>query len=352
MNLITVLVIALILSFSAYAQEIPEKHVSYYVIKVKAGEKATLAKMLGDFVKDDAVINKKTKMVKRIFKANKKVKNWRRIKKGTTIKLYISKNFMDQKKLKAYKGKVKRRPTKKYARYLKKKKKMELRKKMAQKKQPKVHRFNAFYMASMGKFNQTGKNDRTVDFEQNSPVTLGTMYAYHPNEKEYSISASVFYSYLVTAESNTDQETIDVPSEVGLNVYYEQPVMKNAFKIYGGLDIEQFNTFNLSDEASSADVKFDQNMLGYATFGLTKAFNVKSQQFVFKTSISQSVFSTRTAAYSGDTDGTYGGSKAMLFLMTGVADNLYLTSLLKYHVLSGPSDVTTVRTGIGLSYSF
>ena len=318
-----------------------KKNVSFVKVKVVIYKKDTLAKILRRFVKEDSVINRKTAMVDRTLKSNPHIKDWRNLKAGETLDLYLDPKFIDLGKMKKF-----RQDVKKVSKNIKTKIKN-------QKKKSKPKTKSIFYMASLGQFSQENADIAKVEFKQNSPVTLGGMYTYYPENDKYSISTSAYFSYLLAASSNLEGGEVEVPLEIGLNAYYQYPLGNGSYNVYGGLDFEKFNTFNLASVDDENDLIFDENQLGFATIGFSKSFKLASRGFLFKGSFSQSVFSSRTVGYSGDSDSTaYSGSKIMGFLLSKLNDKFYLSSLLKYHVLSGPSDVTALRIGVGCGYFF
>ena len=146
---------------------------------------------------------------------------------------------------------------------------------------------------------------------------------------------------------------MEVPAEIGLNLYIEKPLNRASYSLYGGFDFERFNTFNLKGAAVENVLYFDQNQISFLTIGYSKAFKIKKKVFLFKTSLSQSIISSRKIGYSGDDDeSSYTGNKLMFFLMNKVNKKFFISSLFKYHQLNGPSRVTSFRYGFGAGYLF
>jgi hypothetical protein len=312
-------------------------------VKIKTKKKDTLAKLIRKFAKKDAVITKKTKMVQRTFKANPSVKNWRKIKPGTTVILYMDPKFTNKKKLSAYlKNQRKKRKKKK--------------KKVAKKPAGKVHNYSLFYMTSSGDFTQDDSEIAKVSFKQNSPVTLGLMHLYKPKGKDHSFSTSAYFSYLLATSSNLEGESAEVPLEIGLTSYYQKPFQlgMSTHAFYVGGDFERFNTFNLAGVQAEKELLFDQNQLLFVTLGYSKYLKFsKSFGLLVRTSFSQSVYSSRTIGYADDLEtGAYSGSKFMFFMSSKVYKSFFISFLAKYHTLTGPSDVTSLRTGVGAGISF
>ncbi|MFT6632073.1 MAG: hypothetical protein ACJAS4_002035 [Bacteriovoracaceae bacterium] len=312
-------------------------------IKIKTKKKDSLAKLIRQFAKKNAIITKKTRMVQKTFKANPRIKNWRKFKPGTIIILYMDPKFTNKKKLAAYLKKHK-------------KKKKKKRKKIAKKAKQKVHNWSVFYMTSSGDFTQDDSAIAKVQFKQNSPVTLGMMHLYKPKGKNHSISTSTYFSYLLATSSNLETDTVEVPLEIGVTSYFQKPFQlgKSTHDFYVGGDFERFNTFNLAGLQAESELLFDQNQLLFLTLGYSKYINfTKKFGLLVRTSFSQSVYSSRTIGFSEDpTTTSYAGSKFMFFMSSKVYKNYFISFLAKYHTLTGPSDVTSLRTGIGAGVSF
>lgn len=318
-----------------------QKNLKFIKVKVVVYKKDTLAKILRRFVREDSIITRREAMVDKTLKSNPNVKNWRKLKTGETLFVYLDPKFIDMNKMRAYRKSVKK---------VSKKIKTKIKRKNI-KNGPK--KWSTFYMASIGNFSQENDSLAKVEFKQNSPVTLGLMYTHYPKKGKYTIASSAYFSYLLAASSNLGEDNVEVPLEVGFNIYYQYPFSKGSFNLYGGLDYEKFNTFNLAGVENDESLLFDENQLGFLTFGFSKAFKVKKRKFLFKGSFSQSVFSSRTVGFADDEDtSSYSGSKIMAFLMSKINKQYFMSTLFKYHILSGPSDVNVMRVGMGFGYLF
>ncbi len=335
------LILLLCFGVSIITQAQSKKPMRFYKMKVVVYKKDTLAKILRRFVREDSIISKNNPMIQKTLKSNPQIKDWRNLKPGETLYVYINPKYIDMDKLKAFRKEVKQ-VSKKIAKKVKKKKKSK-----------EIKKWSAFYMASMGTFSQENSDIAKVNFKQNSPLTLGLMYTHYPENKNFTIASSIYFSYLLAASSNLGKENIEVPLEIGFNSYYQHPIMQGRFNLYGGFDFEKFNTFSLEGVENENDILFDENQIGYLTIGYSQAFNLMKHGFLFKASISQSVFSSRTAGFSGDDNSqAYSGNKVMLFLLSKITDKYYVSSLFKYHTLTGPSNVSVMRIGIGAGYLF
>lgn len=317
-----------------------QKKLAFLKVKVVVYKGDTLGKIITRFVRDDSVINRKTAMVDKTLKSNPQIKNWKNLVAGQTLYLYLDPKFLDIKKMAKFQKNI-RKASK------------QIKTAMKKKSKKKAKKWSAFYMASYGNFDQENTEFAKVNFKQNSPLTLGALYSHIPEKGNYSLSFSAYFSYLLAASSNVDTGDIDVPMEIGFNGYYQKAMSGGAYSLYGGLDFEKFNTFNLEGIQEESELLFDENSLGYVTIGYTKVFNIMKRNLLFKTSLSQSVFSSRSSGYSGESDdSSYSGQKWMLFGSMMYKKDIFISTLFKYHTLSGPSTVSSLRIGLGFGYVF
>lgn len=318
-----------------------KKKAKFIKAKVLVYEGETLSDILRRFVKDDAVIFRQERMVDMTLKKNPQVKDWRNLKTGQKIYIYLDPKFIDAKKVNKFRKKVK-----KVAKKIKKKVKKR-------KKKNEVKKYSVFYMASIGQFSQKNSSLAEIDFNQNSPVTFGTMYTHFPKNGNYTIATSAYFSYLLAASTNTEDDNVDLPLEIGLNAYYQHPIAGGTTYLYGGFDFEKFNTFNLEGVEQEEKIFFDENQIFFLTAGFSKTFAMFNRKFLFKGSFSQSLVSSRTSGYSGDSStDAYSGYKVMGFLLSKMTKDFFLSTLVKYHGLTGPSEVGVLRMGIGCGYLF
>lgn len=326
-----------------FREIIKQKKAKYLKLKYKVqNDGQRLSEIYRKFIKEDSVVSINHKMVQRTIKKNPKV-DLNNLKKGQRFYLYVDVSLLDFDKLSSYRKKRKK-TSKKLAKKIKK---------MKEEAKPKELRGSLFYMASYGKFNQVNPDYADVDFLQNSPVSLGVSASYYPKDSYYSISGSLYFSYLVAAVSEYTNSNISVDPEIGGNVYYEYKMNKPRISIYGGLDFEKFNTFSLESLRDSGEVAFDVNKVGYLTVGISKSVKIFSQNFFTKLSFSQSVYSERTAGVSNpENTETFKGNKVLIYLFKRLKGSFFAHSLFKYHWMSGPSDITTTRLGVGFGYLF
>ena len=297
------------------------------------------------FVKPGSIVHAQTAMTKKTMKANPHVEDWTRIESGVKLTLYISADLMDLKRYKKYEKKVK----KKLAKMNKKKKEATLKTASG----ASGLKFSAFYMASLGKFGQVSEEGTTIDFYQNSPVSVGLSSSYYPNGKKYSFAGSIYYSTLKAAINNVSAGEISVPAEIGGNAYYEYRIDRYNFTLYGGLDYETFSTFNMRALNAKSELLVDANNVGYFTIGISKLLKVRSYKLFTKFSLSKVITSSQKIASGAiDSGQSYDGLKAMIYLNYKISKKFYLHSLFKMHKFSGPDDLTTTRIGLGFGYIF
>ena len=143
--------------------------IKYVKVKAIVFKKDSFAKILGRFVRESSVINNRELMVKKTIRSNTHIKNWRRLKQGSVIIVYLDPKFIDPDKLKKY-----RKKSKKITSRIKKSIKKRIYKT--------APRWSTYYMGSLGSFNQENGDVAKVEFKQNSPVTLGLMYTHYPEK--------------------------------------------------------------------------------------------------------------------------------------------------------------------------
>lgn len=312
----------------------------------------TLARVYKRFVKPESVINYGTPMVQRTFKANPNVENWKAIPSGIKIKLYVSSDFMDMSKYKAYRNEV-RKKILAARKKLKEEKKKDPAKKSANKGSPFPEglKGSMFYMASYGQFTQSNPNIASLTFLQNSPVSLGAAFTFYPQDSNFSVAWSAYFSYLLAAGNNLDGSDVSIPPEIGGNVYGEYRFINWRFTGYFGLDFERFSTFNLGGIQNDRKIYVDQSRVFYLTAGFSKLINIFGHKFFTKLSGSMSINETTTNDPRGvPTTTPYSGAKVLWYLNKKIGKNWFLHTLFKYHFMSGPSDLETLRLGVGFGY--
>ncbi|MFG1500009.1 hypothetical protein ABMA70_07330 [Halobacteriovorax sp. XZX-3] len=299
-----------------------------------------LSEIYKRFILDDAVVSAKHPMVQRTMKANEV--DFSKLKKDSVLQLYISVELLDYNKFSVY-----QRQLNKAGRI-----DQNSMKRIKEQLGERTFRSSVFYMASYGKFAQDNPAYADVSFLQNSPVSLGLSTSYYPKDRPFNISGSIYYSYLTTAEiDDYTNDKINVDPEIGGNLYFSYRLISPAISLYAGLDYEEFNTFNLENLKKNDLVSFDTNQVLYATFGASRSVNLFGQKLFAKLSYSQSIASERSSSLvNAENTQSFTGSKILFYLFKNVGNNFFAHSLIKYHWMSGPSNITTLRVGLGFGY--
>jgi hypothetical protein len=324
------------------------KKIRYYKIPYIIQRGDTYAKILKRFVKADSVILNSTPMVRKTQRENRFIRNWRKLPSGKKINLYISTDFIDLNKYRRYRKEIRKK-------ILAAKKKLKEKSKGVKKKKsspfPTGLKGSMFYMASYGQFTQSDPEVAELTFLQNSPVSLGGAFTYYPPEKNYSIAWSLYFSYLLAAGNNLDASNVSIPPEIGGNIYGEYRFVKQRFTGYFGLDFERFSTFNLGGIQNDRRIYVDESRVFYLTGGISKLISIFGSKFFTKLSASVSISETTTNDPRGvPTTEPYSGAKILWYLNKKISKSFFLHTLFKYHFMSGPSDLTTLRLGVGFGY--
>lgn len=341
MRIISVLLLTMFLANCIHA-----KKARYYKIPyiIQSGE--SFAKVLKRFVKSESIINNKTPMIQKTIQSNPIVKNWNTLPSGKRIYLFISPEFMDMNKYKNYRNTIRKKISK-----AKKKLKEEEVKKGSKSPFPKGLKGSMFYMASYGQFTQSNPNVAELTFLQNSPVSLGGAFTYYPTDSNFSVAWSLYFSYLLAASNNLDASDVSIPPEIGGNLYGEYRFINQSFTGYFGIDFERFSTFNLGGIQQDRKIYIDESRVLYATAGISKLISIFGSKFFTKLSASMSLTETTTNDPRGvPTTQPYSGAKILWYMNKKISKKFFLHTLFKYHFMSGPSDLTTLRLGVGFGY--
>ena len=160
--------------------------------------------------------------------------------------------------------------------------------------------------------------------------------------------ASLSASSLTGTTNGTAQSDIKPKAEYGFNIYYQQVLTTNSISAFGGLDYEQFSTFNTDEYATSgAELTFYQNKITYGTMGLGKTFFLGSDRLLLKTSLSQSLHSSTTSAVPNS---EFKGQRFLLFASYKGDSRMSYHLLFKRHMLEGSSKLTINRIGVGIGF--
>lgn len=319
----------------------------FYQLRYTIRESENFSMVLKRFVKEDSIINIKSATVKKTMKKNPRVLDWRNLTPGFEIELFIEEPVMDLAKYKVYEDEM-----------LKKIAEIEEKTKSETKVYPEGLKTSFFYMASVGIFTQQTPTVAKINFFQNSPISLGTSATYYPKKSRFSYSGSVYYSLLTATGANISDQTIDIPPEIGFNGYLEYRWEEKNVTVYGGADYESFASFNMEGLQNDKKIYVDENSVLYATVGLSKAIHIFDRPIFIKTSLSKSISSSYTKNAPPPTisvsdfrdEGAYDGYKFLFYTNYKFSDRFYFHSLFKYHTMTGPSDLTTLRIGVGFGY--
>lgn len=333
---IVCLLVLLILSSITFAQETVKPTYMNFLYRVEEGD--TFASILRMYVKDDSIINKTTPLVQKNIRFNPQVKDWSQLTPGTLISIYIPEDMMDMRNYKAKQTVVntKNEEVKKII--------------LAKIGPPEGFKGSLFYMASWGNFTQSSEST-IIEYNQNSLVTLGLQGNYFPKNSLYSFSASTYFSSFTAAETIFSPYSVKLPAELGMNFYSEYLWKKPRISWHAGLDYEKFSAFNIEGISNDQQIYLDRISVIYLTAGISHVFNILEKPIYIKASLSKSVSSTTTSEYTGATNPkSLNGTKMLFYLNYKFTDKLFLHSLLKIHSMTGPSDLTSTRLGVGVGY--
>lgn len=314
-----------------------EERPVYFNFLYKVEEEDTFASILRSYVKDDAIINKTTPLVKKNIKNNPQVKDWSKLVPGTLISIYIPEVMMDMQKYQSKQAVV-------YTKNEEVKKVI-----LAKIGPPEGFKGSLFYMASWGDFSQSS-DGTTVEYKQNSLVTLGLQGNYFPKNSLYSYSSSIYFSTFSAADTQLPPMKVELPPEIGINFYADYLWKKARISLHGGLDYEKFSAFNITGIFNDQKIYLDRVSVVYATLGLSHVFYILEKPFFIKSSFSKSVSSTTTSDYTASAPESLTGMKALFYLNYKFTDKFFLHSMIKFHKMSGPSELSSTRVGVGVGY--
>lgn len=210
--------------------------------------------------------------------------------------------------------------------------------------------WSVFATTSIGEITDENKEVQVEgNSSQNSPLTLGFGLTFKSDNPRISYSSSFYMSYLVGATQGQAND-VEIPLELGTNFYmnYRYKDLKN---IYFGLDAERLSSFNTESVQNSQTFFTKEHSILYATFGHFDLYSIFGKKFFTKISISQSL-SSQTNVESTIDNSPYSGIKGILFTSTRIYKNFTMHLLLKQHILSGPSNLSISRYGLGIGYQF
>jgi hypothetical protein len=319
------------------------KRKSFYKFQYIKTKNQKIENIVTSFVKDGTKkeeINKSTAKTKSIN--SKIIKN--NSKQEIVIEVYILKPSLDKKKFKAYKTKTKARI----------KELKEDQQKVIKSSQ--IHaeglKIAAFYLATKGKFSQESSSQSNFEQSIESLLSLGLTASFFPKNKKYAFSTSFNYSHIgdVNVDS-TRQDSVDIPGEVDFNLYGHYRFSKKNFTLFSGLDYDSFSTFNQGALLSLGNIIVDENKTLYLSLGATKLLKLFGQKIHTRISFAKSISSSTTLGQGAiDSGSSYDGYKSLLYLNYKFKNNLFLHGLFKYHKMTGPDNLDSWKTGLGLGY--
>jgi len=213
------------------------------------------------------------------------------------------------------------------------------------KKFKKIGTLSTFFTMSKGTFEETS-DGAAISSTQDSPFTLGGAYTYQFNEKS-SVSGSMYVSQLDGSIYNG--ETITIPPEYGLNAYYNHTFHDFPVVPYIGLDHERFSTYNTDELSLGYTLKTREHNITYLTLGAYKSLKLKRKNLLLKASLSKSIHSF-SAPESLVTPETFGGFKLIFYSSLDLSRRWSLHFLYKVHKLSGPTELSIHRMGLGVAF--
>ncbi|MFZ9000508.1 MAG: hypothetical protein ACO20H_04350 [Bacteriovoracaceae bacterium] len=208
-----------------------------------------------------------------------------------------------------------------------------------------------FYAVSQGSFNEEVPSQGVrAENDQNSPFTLGAGFHFKLSNETW-LSGSYYSSHLTGTTENELGESVKIPTETGMNFYYNKASNSPGLSFYGGVDKETFSTFNIDELQSGEELAVRNHDITYITAGLSHFFFLFNKTFLFKGSISRSIFSSMSPE-SSLSDKSYSGIKFITYLNYIYSDQYAFFAFWKNHNLSGATDVSINRLGLGLSITF
>ncbi len=207
------------------------------------------------------------------------------------------------------------------------------------------------FTASAGNFEEelttkTGKISST----QNSPLSLGIGTTILLDRTNRMISSSFYWSHLRESKLSGEglsSNSLKSKDEIGFNLYYQQLTPWSEVSLYGGMDYEQFSTFNTLAFANGQNLDLNENKIFYGTLGAAKTFFWDDKKILVKGSLSQSLKSSTTSSNPID---KFEGQRLLLFASFKGESRFTYHILYKRHMLEGPTNLTINRIGAGIGF--
>lgn len=215
-------------------------------------------------------------------------------------------------------------------------------------------RYSLIASTSSGTFKETSAAGNKISSKQFSPITLGLGASISDQSRKWNLSSSVYFSYItsqdVPATAGLTNSSISTPVEVGLTAYAQRTIVPELVSIYAGMDAERFSTLNLVEiELGSATVlKNREHTVIYGTAGAGLNLKIKNYPVNFRFSYSKSLLSDINVSSVK----AYKGWKSIFYIQVPLNERFFLSTFFKYHNMSGESELTVTRIGIGIGYVF
>lgn len=317
------ILILFLLSFQSFAK-------SFGRIRYQIRGEKNLYQIFAKFLKPKSRITKNGPLIKINIQRNAQIKDWGNLPNGEFIDLYLPREMISKKKFLAYQKEKKERL------------------KILKSKIPSPWSHSLFYMASYGLFSQA-QGETKINFQQNSPLSLG-MTSFYKWSEETSLTASIYFSYLISATSELSSENVSIRPEVGGNLYWSRK-LGTGWSFFTGLDAERFTAFNIDEMRTTGTIILDENRVSYLTIGIDKFISLSKKGLLLKASVSPVLNSQRLDYQTGEAyRNTYKGYKFLLYANTSINESYFFHVLYKHHVMSGPGDIEVQRIGVGFGY--
>jgi hypothetical protein len=165
--------------------------------------------------------------------------------------------------------------------------------------------------------------------------------------------SSLYISKLTASTVNGDvtnaSQSVPIPMEIGVNIYYQYTHTYEYPTYYAGFDREVFTSYNTKEISQSDPLVTRQNVLYFATLGVTKSFTFYKTTMSVRASIARNFVSTSS---SGNPSDAFNGMRYLLYLSLKGKHNLSYNLLYKRFSFKGPTDLTLNRIGLGVGWQF
>ncbi len=300
-------------------------------IRYQITDEKNLPQILRKFLKSGSRLKSDGPVFKINKERNSHIDDWNDLDEGAEIDLYLPKGMVSAKKFKAYLALKKRRLEE------------------SKRKAPSPWNTSVFYMASYGRFTQT-QREINISFQQNSPLSLGVSTGYRLGDN-YSLSASLYASYLTSASNGLGGSDVAVRPEIGGNGYLSRKFGDN-WSFFTGVDFERFTTFNINSIRLTSEIFLDENRMSFATFGIDKVIQTKKTSLLLRFSISPVINSQRLSYTTAEEfEEVFSGIKYLIYINASINKKYYFHVLYKQHSMTGPGDLNVSRIGLGIGYN-